>query len=138
VGKLEINIEDPIPATVKKITATVKNEVFGFNIYYADSVLNYNAARDYLLLTKNVTAGSVDNNLSTLMFNTRFPFNIELIAYDAANNIVADRIITNISCFQNKKTYLSGKLFGGTSTAGGNFVVTIDPAWDPTPIQAPL
>lgn len=138
VGKLEINIEDPIPATVTKIAATVKNEVFGFNIFYADSVNSYNAAHDYLLFTQNVTAGDVNSKLSTLMFNTRFPFNVELIAYDAANNIIADRIITNISCYKNKKTSLSGKLFGGTSTAGGNFVVTINPTWDPTPIQAPL
>jgi hypothetical protein len=136
VGELEVNIEDNIPANASKLKLTITSE------YSTYTFLPMSADTTYALTnTANgrAAASSVTYNISDtskgkpnfkaydIIINTIKPFNVVIACLDAAGNVIATTTASNITCQKNRRTILSGKLFGSST----GFDPEINKAWDP-------
>ena len=127
VGQLQINIEDALPANASKFVVKIVSEsrYFEFLNNKKTGPVAYNITN----LVPAAAAGTANYKITTLIGNTELPLSINLICYDAANKSLADITISNVSCSNNVKTVVSGKLF----ESGTGFNIGLNNTWDPTP-----
>jgi len=132
VGQLEVNIEDAIPATASKMEITVTSES---HQYYISTELAH-SFDPYVITTPipNAIKGTTNYKLDNILLNTYTPFTVKIVCYDASSKALGTALVTNVTCEKNKKTILSGELFGSSNT----FNITLNSAWDPTPIVVPF
>jgi len=133
VGQLEVNVEDAIPAAAKSISITTssKGSQFGF--------LNQQMAITSIPVTFTTTLpdsvkGKTNFKIDHILGNIGAPFNVNIVCYDASQNVLGTAIVDSVICQANKRTILSGKLIGSNNT----FNVNLNGAWNATPITIPF
>ncbi len=135
-GELEINIEDAIPVNASSI---VFNTVQGANefilstltpfIYYDDTQYGYINLQSVFPAS---AIGHTNYNFTIPILNTVMPFAATLTCYDKSGKSIAIVNVPAITCEVNKRTLLTGKMFGGSGGGTGpGFNATIDTAWNP-------
>jgi len=134
VGQLEVNIEDAIPNNVAYLGVIRINEDGGYLLYDetpfgTTSLPDEDWEGDY---ERNIitTADHGKTNYKTDRFvlNTITPIPVQIVAYDINNNVVAQATVNNVQMYKNKRTILTGKLFGPAQT---QFSIHANQAWDP-------
>lgn len=136
VGAIEVNLEDVIPNTISKITVAYVKE---------SPKLQLTAAGDGIFgtLTKDFNLTSADYNVKNKKYLMHIgniyglASSVVIRAYDFNNAIVAEKTVTNVICYQNKKTVLTGTLFPTPTNQNIGFTVSVDPTWgtSTTPIR---
>jgi hypothetical protein len=91
-------------------------------------------------ITTDFTVAASDIGVKNKKFlayvgNTFTPASVVISAYNANNDLLAEKTIDNVRCYKNKKTLLTGSLF--PTTAAG-FSVVVNPAWDTTSPTTPI
>ncbi len=123
VGALELNLEAGVPAEVAKITISVE---YDQNTYQ----VNTGVRSSTLIKTKEFTVTDSDRgqpNKKFLMhvFNVTRPQLITIKGFNTQNELVTQKVINNVTFFQNKKTILTGNL-----NVSSTFIITVNPVWD--------
>jgi len=157
VSQIIVNIEDAIPQNVKFIGLTASDNFYNNSV---SSIPDFRVGTEttegndglFVVFAPSVTPGVKNTKFSFLVLNAR-PFNIRLLAVNtlqpgnASNNnlntylgdAVADVTIPGVAVQTNHQTIVTGKIFGGLGTTNsGNFTITVDPTWDPTPNTIPF
>jgi hypothetical protein len=130
VAQLQLNIEDAIPAAVKSIVITIKNEYL-YYLYPTEQPDNPSPVT-FTTIIPDLAKGKTNFKINKIMNNTIIPFIVTINCYDANKNSIGSGItINNVTCQKNTRTILSGKLFSGASN--NTFTVGLND-WDPTPI----
>jgi len=124
VAELEVDITDPIPAQAQSLQIQVDNEyVYS---YFDGTVETGTVSWRYAIFKPTATTKKYD----LILFNTITPFNVDIYAYDASNNILGHALVTNVKCVKNARTVLTGGLFGNKNDA---FTIALNDGWDPNP-----
>ncbi len=125
-------INDAIPANADRLELKMSATPLAFDLYTGTSALSQvlysrQAVGDSLVNVSNFT-------FSAFLLQNTTPFTATLTCYDANNNVIAQKVINNVSIAPNQKTYLTGNLFGGSGTGSisGGFVAAVDTTWSPT------
>ena len=134
VGKVEIVLNDAIPATAKTLQVTFNNEYSVYSLYnnVPDSITNNSSQYSYVV-SNTIPAsaiGTTNYTVSTIIANTLKPMVVNIKCLDASKTVIAQVTVNNVTCQKNTATILSGSLFGVNNA----FQIGIDPSWDPTPI----
>ena len=132
-GQLEVNIEDAIPATASKMQISITGQGTGYS-FFTETLINVNTTMVVSTKIPNTVIGTTNYKLNNIVLNTYAPFNVKIICYDAASKVLGAAVVADVTCEKNRRTILSGKLFGSSDT----FTVTLNSTWDPTPIVVPL
>ncbi len=135
-GELEINIEDAIPVNAVSVGFST---VQGSNIYTLSTLTPYVYYPDtddgtvgFGSVIPVSAIGQTNYNFTGIILNTTTPFAGTIICYDKSSKVIAEINVPNITCEVNKRTILTGKLFGGSgSGTGPGFNASIDTAWNP-------
>jgi hypothetical protein len=130
VAQLQVKLKDAVPINAKQISLTFKD----YQSIYASNGLPKFDTDVQRTVTMNVTPGTIGTVLSTILLNTLNPFSVEIKCSDAANNVIAVKTVSGVTCRANETTVLTGNLFG---SGGTNFNVTYNPAWG-APIVKPF
>jgi hypothetical protein len=128
IGGLDINLTDAIPSNAAKVTVVLQNE--SNYIYYNGSFANRvfaTVTKDFPLTTADV--GKTNKKFSINVGNTASNLTVIIRAYDANNSLINEKTVSNVRCYQNKKTALTGALFPTALTIGSSFTVTVNPVW---------
>lgn len=129
-GLLDVNILDAIPSNVTSIRVIAKNYAWKFKLSNFSPVnLFDNYSQKY---TTTTLVGTSDNHFVIAQLNTFTTATVTITAFNDQTKI-AEKVISNVWVKPNKKTILTGNLFGGTLGTGG-LDVGGDPTWNPTPI----
>lgn len=130
VGKVLINIEDAIPADALSLTLTTSDAFLqDYNFGSLSPSTAMKSPYNVLINFKNSDIGTKNYQLSFLTLNTTTPFSIVLQAYGPSGSI-SKKTISNITCYPNKITLLTGNLFGGNgNTATGGLTLGVDSTW---------
>ncbi|WP_299581625.1 hypothetical protein [Mucilaginibacter sp.] len=132
VGQLEVDITDAIPATANSISITVDLDDLNFLL---NSQTPTQAAKPTYTTTIPASAkGKTNYTFRNLIGNTATPFNVTIVCYDAAKKVLGTALVTNVTCQKNKRTILTGSLFG----TNNNFTVSLNDTWNATPINIPF
>lgn len=130
VAQLQIKITDAIPAAASTISVTIDSDYLNYTLYYqkpdAITKVVYNTA------IPAAAKGKTNFTFNNLIGNTITPFSAKIVCYDAAKNVLGTALVNNIICQQNKRTILTGALFGSQN----NFTVSLNDTWNATPINA--
>lgn len=118
-GQLEIIIKDAPPnATSLHTNIKYDNNAFCFS---NELPFGNEEVEGQLSLFNDVNAVSIQN--------TTTPMTVTLSAYDASENFLASKTISNVRVYKNTRTILSGYLF--TQPGATAFTITANQAWDP-------
>lgn len=129
-SKLDINIQDAIPANTTSITARTDVGVAAWFLVGTETP----SSEEEIYLVNNIPAnkiGTSNYTISTIVLY-KSPVTIDLYAKNSKGETFAEKIIKNVTFEKNKLTVLSGSLFGGSGPNSTNPV--IDTAWGGTPI----
>jgi hypothetical protein len=138
VGRVEINIEDAIPANASYFTFLFDNEQdqFNFNTETSGGLTNdvYLHDEDHITFpfSSPITPQQIGQNnykFNKYIINTSTPVSVIINCYDATNNIIATKTIANVQVYKNKRTLLTGKLFTPNIPESA-FSVTVDEEWN--------
>ncbi|MGN6181452.1 MAG: FimB/Mfa2 family fimbrial subunit [Mucilaginibacter sp.] len=140
VGKLQISIKDTVPTNADHINIYATNVVQSVEA----SPANHFQGRIYNLLNKAlIYQASVPTSAkgkpnytiaNVLAADSAAAMTVEVMAYDSSNNLIGDAVINNVTLIPNKKTILTGNLFGGTSTTH-SLPIGINTQWTATPYK---
>lgn len=134
VGQLEVNIEDAIPNNVAYLNVTRLGEFVAYSFYsdrpfgateLPDDDWESDLERDFL---KSTDHGKTNYKTDRFVLNTLTPITVQITAYDINNTVIAQTTVNNVQMYKNKRTILTGKLFGPAQT---QFSITANQAWDP-------
>jgi hypothetical protein len=130
-GLIDVNILDAVPNNVNSIKIVANSYSVAFSLKnYTGTVSGGNYTKKYGVAA---IKGTSDNHLVMSQLNTTTAFNVIVTAYDITDKVIAEKTIFNVQCRPNKKTILTGNLFGGSLGTGG-INVGGDPTWNATPI----
>jgi len=133
VARLKINIQDVIPPNAKSLTVIVNGDAQGLSLQ--SLVPDY--ATSYYYNVTPVTPGTIPSAIYITIANTTTSFSVEIKSTTGvvtnpsqlgSYTIVADKLISGVTCAANQTTVLTGNLYTGTDQG---FTVTYNPAWDP-------
>lgn len=127
VGQLQINVEDAIPANAAKFVVKITDESIYFDFKNGIMGGAYGGQINNTIPASAI--GTTNYKITRIIGNTLTPMSVQIICYDSANIVIADKTINNVNCDINVKTILSGKLFA----VSNGFVVGLNNTWDPTP-----
>ncbi|MEO6631643.1 MAG: FimB/Mfa2 family fimbrial subunit [Mucilaginibacter sp.] len=132
VGQLEVNITDAIPATAEKMEITITPEDYDFKFGPA---LPSNPKPVVITTTIPAAAkGTTNYKVNNIVLNTTSSFTVKIVCYGPSLSTLGTALVTNVQCEKNRRTILSGKLFGSQN----DFNVTLNTTWDPTVITIPF
>jgi len=146
-GKLEINILDEIPANANRISFKIYDAATGFSL----SPFKVGGKTDYMdegedseypenvpsgLLLKDSDKGKTNYKYTKFLYGADQPVRVKIQCFDASGNMIAIKNIPNVRIYKNKRTILSGKLFGTTQQTG--FTVSVNSDWDPATLEVPF
>ena len=139
-GELELYIKDALPANAASIEFST---VASLEYSIATSSPLAPLSGYSLNAESNIpadSAGVSNYNFSAIVLNTTQSFTVNIYCYDVNGNVIAQRIVDNVSCQVNKKTILTGSLFGGPTGGSitGGFSISIDTAWNPVKVNVPF
>ena len=123
VGALELNLEAGVPAEVSRIAISVEYDQNTYNV-------NTGVRSSTLIKTKEFIIADSDRGLPDKkflmhVFNVTRPQLITIKAFNAQNELITQKMINNVTFFQNKKTILTGNL-----NVSSSFIITVNPVWD--------
>jgi hypothetical protein len=126
MGRLEVNILDAPAIGASDISVEVNPEDFNFGFY--DGVLLRGPADFYTLPLTRINQYTFSN----LILNTMTDFEVRIKFINKNTGLEQTQIISNIRCYRNKKTTLSGYLYGNPSPTGSNneFGIGLNDTWD--------
>lgn len=128
VSYLEVVLTDAMPTYVKKVVVNIENESSNFSLSTGDASSGANNT-NFEKVTATTDAGKTGFTLGNFILNTKDPLTVNIRAYDVDNKIIAEKKVTNVTCVKNKKTILTGKLFGGTTPSSASFTVSVNDAF---------
>jgi hypothetical protein len=110
VGELETKILDTIPTTANSLVISVNNE--DFEIIVPDwKPYNAKVFTDSIVLAP-AAKGKANFTVDNIIGNTFAPFTVTIKCYDNTNKLIGNVVVNGVTCQQNTRTILSGKLFG--------------------------
>lgn len=133
VGKLELEITDNIPANADSLVIKVDPE--------ATSLMNDGGQPmgppfGTVTYSEKIPAGAIGHanfRMDRIIGNAVTPFTVTITCKDASNAVIATATANNVSVQVNKKTILSGNLFGGPPPANSqSFTAKVDTVWNST------
>lgn len=133
VARLKINIQDVIPPNAKSLTVIVNSDAQALSVQ--SLVPDY--ATSYYYNVTPITPGTIPVAIYITIANTTAPFSVELKSTTGvvtspsqlnSYTIVADKLISSVTCMANQTTVLTGNLYTGIDQG---FTVSYNPAWDP-------
>jgi hypothetical protein len=125
VGNLQINILDmPQPGSGDtsvsiKITPEAPAFLFDFNIAHIGPADTIKAKVNRVSL----------NTFSAYVLNTVAPLTVTINYVDPATGLPQTKVINNINCYVNRRTILSGYLYGGSEPANNGVKVILLDSW---------
>jgi hypothetical protein len=129
VGKLEVNISDI--TTSHKVVVAVNNQPVYYKIDNGDT----GPGADGMEVGKTTSS----KRFETFVLNTTTPFNVTMKCYDAANNLLKERVISNVRCYPNKKTVMTGKIFEvAYANPNLSFKVNVEDGWEGQDMELPF
>jgi len=108
VARLDVNIEDAVPASATNIAVTINDFKWSYSIWDETPKGSRVETFNFPLTTADV--GIKNKKLSIININTVSPFSVTIKA-TGPNNYSATKTVSNIICTPNTKTTLTGKLF---------------------------
>ncbi|MGF7042915.1 hypothetical protein [Mucilaginibacter lappiensis] len=133
IAQLQVNIEDPLPATAKKIVISTGTDYERCFLRFDTGVpVEYDGIKNISDITTiaGSAIGTTNYKISKNVLTMGKPFTITITCYDANSKILGQVAVGDVVFQRNTITLLSGKLFGGGSP--GN--VTLNTQWNVTPI----
>jgi hypothetical protein len=119
---VEITVEDPIPDTASFIRVSIDQDIYGY--YFAGNHTFINKTKDYSLTAAD--KGLRNKQFLFYTLNTFKPFTVKISALDENKVPFAEKTISNLVAFPNKKILLNGELFPRHSSG---FIVSVNPVW---------
>ena len=136
VSKIELQILDNIPTNASTISMSIDPQFGSQSVLYGDLDSDYYTDSVQYNVTIPISAKGKPNFTVDRIIAPSYPLTVKITCKDAGNNIIATATASNVGTNANKKTILSGNLFGGPVGNSQNFQVKIDTAWNTTPINA--
>ncbi len=128
VGAIEVKLTDLIPSNADKITITAEGDDTSYDTYKGrSSNSRFNNVKDFVVL--DYEKGSNNKRLIMHVINTLTSMNIKIRCYDSKRFLIAEKSVSNVNCFRNKITILTGSLFNNTGNPLVGFNVTVNPVW---------
>jgi len=128
VGGAEVTLTDVIPSNAYKITILVQNDANTIRLATGGWEVGVTKTKDFILTAED--KGQKNRTFLTHIANTSAPVVLNIRCYDSNNGLLAEKIVSNVNVYKNKKTLLSGNLFGTTANPSAGFVVFVNPTWD--------
>ncbi|QEM11983.1 FimB/Mfa2 family fimbrial subunit [Mucilaginibacter rubeus] len=140
-SQVQVVIEDAIPANAKTLALEISS--IGEKYYIGSGTpktITLNTYETYSFLTPT-DIGKINYSFNTGVF-LAMPSSTQSIYCSSGTTInnlspdIASLTIPNVSCLPNKKTVLTGNLFGGAGKPAGNgFHLVADTSWNSTTIN---
>jgi len=127
IGGLEVVLQDAIPANAAKVSVVFQNDV---DFIYANGtgILGPKSmTKDFPIFASDI--GQKNKKFLAFIGNTLSASSVIIRAYDSANGLITEKTVSNVRCYKNQKTTLTGTLFPATSSASLGFTVTVNPTW---------
>ncbi len=122
VAQLQVDITDSIPSNAAKLDVVISNDAistyYGQNPTVNPGISSFPYSPVYSVPVTAAMVNKTNTILTTYTMNTFTPFNVTLNAYDALNKRIATKTVVNVTCKQNMRTLLTGKLFNANTTVG--------------------
>ena len=123
VGALELNLEAGVPAEVSRIAISVEYDQNTYNVNTGVRSSTLIKTKEFIIADSD--RGQPDKKFLMHVINVTRPQLITIKAFNAQNELITQKMINNVTFFQNKKTILTGNL--NVSSA---FIITVNPVWD--------
>jgi len=120
-GKLTYIIKDVIPANVAAIKIIRSTSSF----YYFSGSVPASEDSEYTIKLPAGHGPMTLDPLTLLALEDRGSTNLNIIAYDAANNVIANKAVSTHKAKGNKEVIVSGNLF----TEYPSFILNVDKDW---------
>lgn len=124
LGGLEVTLTDAIPSTVAKISLVFEKDASSIYMKSGLPFLNANAGKDFTIASSDI--GVKNKKFFMYIGNTSTMATVSIYAYDAGNNIIAQKRVGPVMVSRNQITLLSGSLLLKSS---GDFTVNVNPTW---------
>lgn len=124
LGGLEVTLGDVITSNVAKITLVYDKDASTLLMRTGGTFVSGTAVKDFPISTSDV--GTRNKKFFMYIGNTSTPAIVTVLAYDASNNIIAQKQVGPVTVTKNKITLLSGSLLLKSSA---DFTVAINPTW---------
>jgi len=127
IGGLEVVLQDAIPSNVAKVSVVFQSDV---DYIYSTGTGTFSSkpiTRDFSIAASDI--GQKNKKFLSYIGNTVSASSVIIRAYDSANGLLAEKTVSNVRCYKNQKTTLTGTLFPATSSASLGFTVTVNPTW---------
>lgn len=121
-------INDAIPEGVVKLQFQYKGGSGHFN-----ASTGLGVTKSTQTVSFNVEAGQVQTeyNLYTFLHGAEGSLNLQVTAFDAAGNVVSERVFEEVPLQEKKITWLKGDFFVGQSSASAQTVtITLNDQWE--------
>jgi hypothetical protein len=125
VGNLQVNILDmPQPGSGDTtVSIKITPEAFSF---FLDPGTTYIGAADMV----NAKVNRINlNTFSAYVLNTVSPFTVTISYVDPTTGQPQTKVINNVSCYRNRRTILSGYLYGGSPSGNNGIKLHLLDAW---------
>ncbi|MGV8878830.1 MAG: FimB/Mfa2 family fimbrial subunit [Sphingobacteriaceae bacterium] len=134
VGKVEIVIQDIIPANASKFSFQFVNENEGYKFSDEKPIgetYDFDEELEPYLRTaiKASEVAQANYTFRKYIINTTTTLTVIINCYDASGALIATKTVNNVQCYKNKRTILKGKLFCA-GDAATSFAVTVNPEWN--------
>jgi hypothetical protein len=129
VGAVQLDIKDAIPSNVYSLQMQFEYDYSTYAI--STGQITDQTAFPYTDTIPTSARGTTNFKTTAIVLNTSTPMEVIITAYDNTNKVIATTSVTNVNCYKNTTTVLSGKLF----TSNVNWGVSVNNTWDPTTIN---
>jgi hypothetical protein len=125
VGKLEVNIWDA-PILDSDISVEIGPEQFSF--YVQTGIATFSE-----LEYASMKPPRFDRTtFSSLVANTAVPFKVFIKYRHKVTGVEETKVIENVRCYRNKKTTISGYLYGAPEHPGSELTIGLNDTWETT------
>ncbi|WP_207426642.1 hypothetical protein [Pedobacter sp. SYSU D00535] len=129
VSAIEVTLTDPIPVNTSKLELLVSNEADSYSLEREEPVISANTTKSKTFLLSRDDENKTGKKLFMYVGNTAEPVSVTIRAYNATNQVIAEKVVTSVTTVKNKMTLLRGRLFTPTGSPMANFSVTVSPEW---------
>ncbi|MFC0517506.1 FimB/Mfa2 family fimbrial subunit [Mucilaginibacter angelicae] len=143
-SQVQVVVEDALPANAKTLELHIDKTADKFYVGSATPA-NMNAFLHFNSILPTAAIGTLNYTFATTAF-LAMPSSTQTIGCSSSlpvnsNDIltadIAQSVVPNVSCLPNKKTILTGNLFGGNGKPTTNgFHLFIDTSWNTSPVKS--